>query len=75
MAKPHQLAAPVMGSGAGLHRHQTRRLAVQERQQAVTRKLIAEHSLAGRIGSVRLENRLRDVQADGGNVSHGRLLE
>lgn len=68
-----KLAPPMAGAGAGLHRHHAPRLLGEERQQSAAAQLLAEHDGARRIGSVRLEHGLRDIQADGGNVSHGRL--
>ncbi len=72
--EPHQLPAPVVRARAGLHSHHAPRLGCEERQQSASTELLAEQDRARRIRAMRLENRLRDIKTDGGNVSHGRLL-
>jgi hypothetical protein len=50
-----------MGAAAGLHRHYTRGLAGEERQNFLASQPLTEDNLAGRIRAVRLKDVLRQV--------------
>ena len=68
-----QLAAPVVRSGACLHRNHAARLSSEELDQLLTRDAATEDRRARCICAVRVKNLLCDIQADGGNFLHGRL--
>jgi hypothetical protein len=61
MAQSSKLTCPVMGAAAGLHRHYTRGLAGEERQNFLASQPLTEDNLAGRIRAVRLKDVLRQV--------------
>jgi hypothetical protein len=63
VAQGGELAGPVMGAGAGFHRDHATGLSGEEAQQLVS----SEDNGAGRIGPMRLEHRLRQIQADRAN--------
>jgi hypothetical protein len=68
------LTGPVVGAGAGLHRHQATWLAGEKRQQLISSQLLAEDHAAGSIRAMRLKDRLGQVEPDCDNLFHGRLL-
>jgi hypothetical protein len=69
MAKPLELARPMMRSGAGLNPNQTRRQLLEERQDIATLQLTADQHLAFRVDAVHLKNRLGDVETNCGDYA------
>src|SRR5215467_6558715 len=69
------LSCPVVRAGTGFHRDDTGRLCREKADELPASNALAEHNLAGGIGPMHLEHVLRDVQADRGNLRHGRLLQ
>ena len=65
--------APLMRAGASLRRHAKARLARKEPQVLLAPELLSEYDGARRARRVHLENVLGEIQADGGNLFHGRL--
>src|SRR4051794_14975661 len=73
MTKLADLASPMVSAAAGLHRHRAGRLTCQEREDLVPPQLPAEQDRARCIGTVNLEDTLRQIHADCANFTHGRL--
>ena len=73
MAQRHQFAGPVMRTAAGLQSHQAGRLGCKEAEKLCPAQPLAEDALPTRIRTMRMKHVLRDVQADRGNLGHGRL--
>jgi hypothetical protein len=62
-----------MRAAAGLQSNHARRLLGKELQQLGAPDLLAEDHPAASIGTMRVENMLRDVQSNRANFVHGRL--
>lgn len=74
MAKTGEFAAPVVGSSAGLHRHDAGRQRRHELRKLQPRQLLAEqYATVGR-GPVHLKNLLCQIDPDDANLFHGCLL-
>jgi hypothetical protein len=71
--EPADLARPVVGAAAGLHRHHAGPLGREEGKNLVPPQLLAEQDCSRRIGAVHLEHALRQIHPDCANFSHGRL--
>jgi hypothetical protein len=63
-----------MGAGAGFHRHQTPRLAGDERQPLIPPQLLAKDPLARPLGAPRLEHRLGQIEPKYANFAQSPLL-
>jgi putative transposase len=55
-------------------RERLKALAGEERQQLISPQLLAEDHFARRIRAMRLEDRLRQIEPNCANFTHGRLL-
>jgi hypothetical protein len=62
-----------MRAGAGFHADQAGWLALKELQHLVTPKLAAQQNTPFRVYAVQMENRLRKIDPDCGNIVHGWL--
>jgi hypothetical protein len=62
-----------MRAGAGFHADQARRLTLKELQHLAAPKLSTQQRAALGVNTVQLENRLRQVDPDCGNIVHGWL--
>jgi hypothetical protein len=60
-----------MRCGASFDANQARRKLREKSQDLPTLQLTADHHLPGRINSMNLENRLRDVETNRCNRLHG----
>jgi len=67
------LTCPKVRSAASLHPYNTGRKSSEEGCDLAAAQTPAQHHLPGRVNSVQLENVLRDVDADSGNLAHGWL--
>ncbi len=72
MAEIADSPAPVMRTGAGLHRHHARRLRGDELQQLRACQFAAEDHRPINAGAMRLKHVLGQIQADDANFSPGR---
>jgi hypothetical protein len=68
------LSRPMMRRAARLHRYQAAGLARKDPEQLRARDQLTERLAPGRMRTVRLKNRLRDIQPDGANFLQGRPL-
>jgi hypothetical protein len=64
VAQLAKLPRPVVRPAAGLQRHQTRRLRREKLEHLGPHQALAEHHPPGRIGPVRLEYPLRNIEPD-----------
>src|SRR5947209_8843244 len=69
--EPGQLPSPVVGARACLDSDYTWRLLREKRQHVRATQTTPKNTLAGIIDTVHLENGLRDIQANRGNVHSG----
>jgi hypothetical protein len=69
------LAAPVVGARAGLLGHRAGRERCQEHQKLAATQLLAKDHHARAVGSMELKDVLGEIEADGADLVHGRLLE
>ena len=74
MAELDQFARPVMCGGASFHPDQAMRELGEVRQDFGPPQRPAHKDLALRVDAVDLEDVLRQIEADGANLCHGRLL-
>ncbi len=75
MAEPADLAAPVVRARAGFHGDGAGRQGCKELQHLAPPQLPAEDDRSRCVGAVRLKHVLRQIQSDGADLPHGRLLE
>src|SRR5258705_2964294 len=73
MAKPDQLARPVMRCPACLHADQTGRQLREEGQYLPAAQRLADDNIAHRINTVNLKNAFGQIQADRDNLHDGWL--
>jgi hypothetical protein len=71
MSVPGHFPCPVMRAGAGLHRHQARRLLRHKPDELRSGQLLPEQDGPVRRGLVNLEHVLCEVDADDGSLAHG----
>src|SRR3954451_5668104 len=69
------LAAPVVGAATGLHGHRAGRQRCQERQKLAAAQLLAKDHRARAVSPMKLKDVLGEIESDGANLVHGRLLE
>jgi hypothetical protein len=74
MPQLRQLPRPVMRTATRFHCDKARWLRCKEIQKLGPGQLSTENHLPRRIRAVCMENILRDIQTDCGNLFHGRLL-
>src|SRR4051794_11717668 len=75
MAELGDLAAPVVGAATGLHGHRAGRQRCEERQKLAAAQLLAKDHRARAVSPMELKDVLGEIEADGANLVHGRLLE
>src|SRR6056297_2844358 len=74
MALLLHLPRPMVGAGAGLHRHTARRLLRHEPRELRPGELLPEQHGPVRRGAMHLEHVLCEIDADNANLSHGSPL-
>src|SRR3954463_5381954 len=75
MAELGDLAAPVVGAATGLHGHRAGRQRGQERQKLAAAQLLAKDHRARAVSPMELKDVFGEIEADGANLVHERLLE
>src|SRR3954462_5102974 len=75
MTKLGDLAAPIMRAATGLHGHRAGRQRCQERQKLAAAQLLAKDHRARTVSPMELKDVLGEIEADGANLVHERLLE
>src|SRR3954464_2161701 len=75
MAELGDLAAPVVGAATGLHGHRAGRERGQEREELAAAQLLAKDHRARAVSPMELKDVLGEIEADGANLVHERLLE
>jgi hypothetical protein len=68
-----QAARHLVRAGAGFHAHQARRHLRHHLEQPRRAQMLAQHGLALRVDCVHAHDALRQIDADGRNLSHGCL--
>src|SRR3954464_127512 len=75
MTELGDLAAPVVGAATGLQGDRVGRQRCQEGQNLAAVQLLAKDHRARAVGSMELNDVLGEIEADGADLVHGRLLE
>src|SRR5215218_2522016 len=75
MTELGDLTAPIVSAATGLHGHRARRQCCQERQKLAAAQLLAKDHRARAVSPMKLKDVLGEIEADGANLVHGRLLE
>src|SRR4051794_37465338 len=75
MTELGDLAAPVVGARTRLHGHRAGRQRCQERQKLAAAQLLAKDPRARTVSPMELKDVLGEIEADGANLVHERLLE
>src|SRR3954462_10426397 len=75
MTKLGDLAAPIMRAATGLHGHRAGRQRCQERQKLAAAQLLAKDHRARTVSPMKLKDVLGEIESDGANLVHERLLE
>src|SRR3954451_18446294 len=75
VAKLGDLAAPIMRAATRLHGHRARRQRGQKRQKLAAAQLLAKDHRARAVSLMQLKDVLGEIESDGANLVHGRLLE
>src|SRR3954449_5128658 len=75
VAELGDLAAPVVGAATGLHGHRAGRQRCQERQKLAAAQLLAKDHRPRAVSPMELKDVLGEIEADGANLVHERLLE
>src|SRR4051794_26409019 len=75
MAELGDLTPPVVGAATGLHGHRTGRQRCQEREKLAAAQLLAKDNRARAVSPMELKDVFGEIEADGANLVHGRLLE
>ena len=68
VTKLPQLACPIVRRGTGFHPNQAWRQRFEKRYHLTAAELLPDYDLLGRIDAMNLENVLRDIQTDRGNL-------
>src|SRR5256885_1114372 len=66
---------PVVGARTRLHGHRTGRQRCQEREELAAAQLLAKDHRARAVSPMELKDVLGEIEADGANLVHERLLE
>src|SRR3954470_3920109 len=69
------LTPPVVGAATGLHGHRAGRQRCQERQKLAAAQLLAKDHRPRAVSPMELKDVLGEIEADGADRVHGRLLE
>src|SRR5215218_845246 len=75
MTELGDLAAPIMRAATRLHGHRAGRQRGQERQKLAAAQLLAKDHRARTVSPMELKDVLGEIEADGANLVHERLLE
>src|SRR5215210_3810820 len=75
VAELGDLAAPIMSAATRLHGHRAGRQRCQERQNLSAAQLLAKDHRACAVSPMELKDVLGEIEADGADLVHGRLLE
>src|SRR5215218_6421670 len=75
MTELGDLAAPIVSAATRLHGHRAGRERGQERKQLAAAQLLAKDHRARAVSPMELKDVLGEIEADGANLVHGRLLE
>src|SRR3954467_10408254 len=75
MTELGDLAPPIMRAAAGLHGHRAGRQRCQERQKLAAAQLLAKDHRARAVSPMELKDVLGEIESDGANLVHERLLE
>src|SRR5256885_6122373 len=75
MTELGDLAAPIMRAATGLHSHRAGRQRCQERQKLAAAQLLAKDHRARAVSPMELKDVFGEIESDGANLVHGRLLE
>src|SRR3954463_1956790 len=75
MAELGDLAPPVVGAATRLHGYRAGRQRGEERQKLAAAQLLAKDHRARAVSPMELKDVLGEIEADGANLVHERLLE
>src|SRR3954454_12697797 len=75
MTELGDLAPPIVSAATRLHGDRAGRQRCQERKQLAPAQLLAKDHRARAVGPMELKHVLGEIQSDGANLVHGRLLE
>src|SRR3954467_14541411 len=75
VAKLGDLTPPVVGARTRLHGHRTGRERGQEREELAAAQLLAKDHRARAVSPMELKDVFGEIESDGANLVHGRLLE
>src|SRR5215218_10080511 len=75
MTELGDLTAPIVSAATGLHGHRAGRERGQERQKLAAAQLLAKDHRARAVSPMKLKDVLGEIESDGANLVHGRLLE
>src|SRR4051794_40101665 len=75
MAELGDLTPPVVGARTRLHGHRTGRQRCQEREELAAAQLFAKDHRARAVSPMELKDVFGEIETDGANLVHGRLLE
>src|SRR3954447_8329523 len=75
VAKLGDLAPPIMRAATRLHGHRARRQCCQEREKLAAAQFLAKDHRARAVSPMELKDVLGEIEADGANLVHERLLE
>src|SRR3954453_21268092 len=75
MTELGDLAPPVVGAATRLHSHRTGRQRGQEREELAAAQLLAKDHRTRAVGPMKLKDVLGEIESDGADLVHGRLLK
>src|SRR4051794_18928850 len=75
MTELGDLAPPIMRAATRLHGHRARRQRCQEREKLAAAQLLAKDHRARTVSPMELKDVLGEIESDGANLVHERLLE
>src|SRR3954463_2235500 len=75
MTELGDLTAPIMRAATRLHGHRAGRQRCEERQKLAAAQLLAKDHRARAVSPMKLKDVLGEIEADGANLVHERLLE
>src|SRR3954470_22928335 len=75
MTELGDLTPPVVGARTRLQGHRTGRQRGQEREELAAAQLLAKHNSSRAVGPMKLKDVLGEIESDGANLVHGRLLK
>src|SRR3954447_16509151 len=66
---------PIVSAATGLHGHRAGREGCEERQKLAAAQLLAKDHRARAVSPMKLKDVFGEIESDGANLVHGRLLE